>query len=60
MRGVKKLENQGNSNFLIAQSNVFLIDWLTVTFKDISPEVIKMMLGLSGEEWSTKQSFKNG
>ena len=60
MRGVKKLENQGNSNFLIAQSNVFLIDWLTVTFKDISPEVIKMMLGLSGEEWLTKQSFKNG
>lgn len=58
MKWVKKLENLGNS--IIALSNVFLIDWLTVTFKDISPDVVKMMLGLSGEEWVTKQSFKNG
>lgn len=44
----------------MAVSNVFLIDWLTVTFQDISPDVVVMMLGLSGEEWQTKQTFKNG
>lgn len=54
------MENQSISNSLIAVSNVFLIDWLTVTFKDLSPEMLKSMLGLSGENWSTKQSFKNG
>lgn len=48
------------SNSLISVSNVFLIDWLTVTFKDLSPSVIQLMLGLSSEEWTTKQSFKNG
>ena len=50
----------GNSNSLLYLSNVFLIDWFTVTFKDVSPDFLKMMLGLSGEDWTTQQSFKNG
>lgn len=54
------MENHSNSNSLVAISNIFLIDWLTVTFKDISPDVVIMMLGLTGEEWTEKQSFKNG
>lgn len=60
MKGVKKLENHGFSQTLMPLSNVFLIDWLTVTFKDISPNVVQMMLGLSDKEWTTKQSFTNG
>lgn len=58
--GVKKLENHGFAQTLMPLSNVFLIDWLTVTFQDISPNVVQMMLGLSGVEWSTNQSFTNG
>lgn len=44
----------------MAQSNVFVIDWLTVTFKDISASVVQLMLGLSSESWTTMQTFKNG
>lgn len=54
------MENLGNSTSLISQSNVFLIDWLTVTFKDVTPNDVQMMLGLTGETWTEKQSFKNG
>lgn len=54
------MENLGNLHSLISVSNVFLIDWLTVTFKDISPDVLILMLGLSDKEWQEKQSFKNG
>ena len=54
------MENHDNSQALVAVSNVFLIDWLTVTFKDMTPDRLIMMLGLTGEEWTEKQSFKNG
>ena len=54
------MENLSKPSSLIPVSNVFLIDWLTVTFKDISPNDVVMMLGLTGEEWCEKQSFKNG
>ena len=57
---MKKLENNHNSKSLIAVSNVFLIDWLTVTFKDFDPGTVVLMLGLSGVEWCEKQSFRNG
>lgn len=54
------MENLSFSNSLMPQSNVFLIDWLTVTFKDISASMVQLMLGLSSEAWTTKQTFKNG
>ena len=54
------MENLSFSNSLMPQSNVFLIDWLTVTFMDISADMVQLMLGLSGEAWTTKQIFKNG
>lgn len=52
------MENLHNS--LIPLTNIFLIDWLTVTFQDLSPDMVKSILGLSSENWVTQQKFHNG
>lgn len=44
----------------MVQSNLFLIDWLTVTFKDDTVNSIIAMLGLDFDVFVEKQTFKNG
>lgn len=54
------MENQSASTSLMAQSNLFLIDWLTVTFKSDTVISVIAMLGLDSACFVEKQSFKNG
>lgn len=54
------MENQPFSNSLMVQENLFLIDWLTVTFKADTVISVIAMLGLDSEHFTEKQSFKNG
>jgi len=56
---VKKLENLVK---LESQNNVFLIDWLTVVFKDQTVFGVQHLLGLSGGDipWENKHSFVYG
>lgn len=65
--GVKKLENQPFSSSLdqpclVAQNNVFLIDWLTVVFHDQTVDDVKRLLGLAGADipWMDKRVFRHG
>lgn len=46
--------------FLNAENNVFLIDWLTVTFKSDTVTSIQVMLDLLQYPWENKMSFING
>lgn len=58
--GVKSLEN---SNSLIVRQldNVFLIDWLTVTFHGVQTWDVQQILGMKSEvPWSLSTSFVNG
>lgn len=57
--GVKKLENCSSSSLMV-QSNLFLIDWLTVTFKSDTVTSVIAMLGLDHDLFVEKQSFTNG
>lgn len=47
---------------LQSQNNVFLIDWLTVTFHNASVSLVQSLLGLNdpGIPWETEQKFRNG
>lgn len=54
------MENQVNSNLPAVVSNLFLIDWLTVTFKSDTVTSVIAMLGLDSDLFTEKQCFKNG
>ena len=58
---MKKLENQG---LILSpqQGNIFLIDWLTVTFHSDTVLSLKVKLGLSDPSiaWDSKRAFING
>lgn len=50
-----------NSSFgLLPVSNIFVIDWLTVTFKDLTKNDVIHLLGLDGALFTDKQCFRNG
>lgn len=55
------LENQPVFQ-LAVKNNVFLIDWLTVTFHGCSPEYIKWLIGLDDRDipWLDEEKFRNG
>lgn len=51
------------SPLLLAQeNNVFLIDWLTVVFHDVSVPLVQALLGLGSPDipWETETKFRNG
>lgn len=54
------MEVSSKSNLPVVSGNVFLIDWLTVTFKSDTVASIIAMLGLDMDKFSEKQTFKNG
>lgn len=54
------MENQEFSLLPVVSGNVFLIDWLTVTFKSDTVTSVIAMLGLDSADFTEKQSFKNG
>ena len=56
---MKKLEN---SNLPIVRNldNIFLIDWLSVTFHGVQTWDVINILGLSGVDWVQSHSFVNG
>ncbi len=47
---------------LAEKNNVFLIDWLSVTFHDQTVFGVQLLLGMDASSipWEQKQSFKNG
>ena len=47
---------------LAQENNVFLIDWLTVVFRDVSVPFIQALLGMDdpGIPWETEYSFRHG
>ena len=45
---------------LVEQNNRFLIDWLTVTFKNDTVQGVILKLGLQDLSWSDQLSFVNG
>lgn len=60
--GVRKLENGNQVLCLAPENNVFLIDWLTVVFHDVSVSFIQALLGMDdpGIPWETEHSFRHG
>lgn len=54
------MENCTFSNLPAVSGNVFLIDWLTVTFKSDTVVSVITMLGLNVSDFTEKQTFKNG
>lgn len=54
------MENQCVANFPMVQNNLFLIDWLTVTFLTDTVTSVISMLGLSSDLFVEKQVFRNG
>ena len=60
--GVNKLENQNPVLMLAQENNVFLIDWITVVFHDVSVSFVQSLLGLNDPSvpWETEHSFRNG
>lgn len=56
------LETQQNVLFLEQQNNVFLIDWITVVFHNVSVSWVQSLLGLNDPSvpWETVQAFRNG
>ena len=55
------LENH-NVLQLAENNNLFLVDWLTVTFHRCSPEYIKWLIGLDSSDipWLETEKFRNG
>ena len=55
-------ENQSPPILLEEKNNVFLIDWLTVVFHDVSVSFVQSLLGLNGPDipWETEHAFRNG
>lgn len=52
-----------NSPLLLEQqNNVFLIDWLTVVFHNVSVPYVQALLGMPAEKfpWETERVFRNG
>lgn len=47
---------------LASQNNVFLIDWITVVFHQVSVSFVQSLLNLNSPDvpWDTEQSFRNG
>lgn len=47
---------------LAPQNNVFLIDWITVVFHDVSVSFVQSLLGMNdpGFPWETQHAFRNG
>lgn len=60
--GVNKLENLNPVLMLAQENNVFLIDWITVVFHDVSVSFVQSLLGLNDPSvpWETEHSFRNG
>lgn len=56
------MENQTNVLSLVPENNVFLIDWLTVVFHNVSVSFVQSLLGLNDPNvpWETEQAFRNG
>lgn len=56
------LENQSFPIALAEQNNVFLIDWLTVVFHDVSVSFVQALLGMDSPDipWETENAFRNG
>lgn len=56
------MENQTNVLSLVPENNVFLIDWLTVVFHNVSVSFVQSLLGLNDPSvpWETEQAFRNG
>lgn len=54
------MDYSSSSNLPAVSGNVFLIDWLTVTFKSDTVASVIAMLGLDASEFTEQQSFKNG
>lgn len=54
------MEKHSFSESLIVQSNIFLIDWLTVSFKTETVGSVIAMLGLDSSLFVEKVGFKNG
>lgn len=53
------MEN-GNSLILRQLDNVFLIDWLTITFHKLQPHDVQHILGMRDCPWSCDRTFVNG
>lgn len=55
-------ENQSSPILLEEKNNVFLIDWLTVVFHNVSVSFVQSLLGLYGPDvpWETEYAFRNG
>ena len=56
---MKKLENR-LLPIVRNLDNVFLIDWLSITFHGCKVDEIQSMLGLTKYDWTTTSSFVNG
>lgn len=56
------LENPSTPLALVPENNVFLIDWLTVTFHNVSVAFVQSLLGLNSSDipWETQYAFRNG
>lgn len=58
----EKLENENQVLCLVPENNVFLIDWLTVVFHDVSVPYVQALLGMDDPNipWETERSFRHG
>lgn len=56
------MEKQEKVLSLASQNNVFLIDWITVVFHQVSVSFVQSLLNLNSPNvpWDTEQSFRNG
>lgn len=56
------LENQSYPLALASENNVFLIDWITVVFHNVSVPFIQALLGMDSPDipWETTVAFRNG
>lgn len=58
MKGVKKLAFVGNGE---VQENAIVIDWLTITFHDVSVLDVQRLLGLDVDiDWDDRLAFRHG
>lgn len=55
-------EKQSPPLALASENNVFLIDWLTVVFHNVSVSFVQSLLGLSSPDipWETVHAFRSG
>lgn len=56
------MENENQVLCLVPENNVFLIDWLTVVFHDVSVSFVQSILGMDDPTipWETEYSFRHG